>query len=487
MNWERLRDLQNRLHHKCDDEAVEAALQQIESDAKSRGFLTAYLMRGRNAINLFPRIEAYLRNDLSLESISILASFLHQDEVQPLLDALNIQDSELVDLISRGESPPIFLYPRERVKKILDQLREIIDSAECAKESASIVEFLLSRDRANRFARCAGVDSITMATDWCLRHPKNDLILPALCTLLEMKPTDALISIGEAQIYSTEWTSRTSVLLRALMAATKKGQKRAWIDDWFQRDHPEHMDDTVIAQWLRTSNCSRRALKVAKYAVRCGNGDNEIISTLLNDYSNRRTVNRWLKRYAESDSFSELDDVSRSLIYYSSYRQRKSYFMEQLLKRGGPELEIDLFGKRKDENTLDHTKGLVTEYPNAAETFKFVCAIASEEPDFAIPWLIDWVSGAMPHQTGVALCAIVESSATPKHLKMARDWLFEYKGRFPPQRVDRGIVINALLEVDPEPRIINAAKELLETGDNTRPYAKRMKRLLTRFDRYVAP
>ncbi len=481
-------DTIKKLERNFDDESVKRALASLDEGAFD-GWMISKLLDGRGATLLWPKIEQRLKQNLSLTNIARLADYLPWNEVTVLLEQARIDDSQLIDQIKDGHFPPIRVLQKERRERIYGNLRKIVTAESSSKHASTLLLFLLDFDRQSGADRFASEQSLKLATDWCLSFRDEQRVEQVLSRLLWMRPSQEIVRLAEAHLYNFEWTMDTTFLLTGLMEATRGSQKTDWIDRWYEYSEPHGIDGWVISEWIRTTNCSRRALASAKNAIRFGCSDRQTLIRGMTEFLHRKSVHRWMDRFIESNINRRLvraiipDVISRSPTKHNCALAKQAMKAASDEESGNILLELVKF--TRDSEVVDLAKQRVSEFPNAPESFTLMCEIAKTDPAVAVPWLKEWIKTALPDQVGDGLTAIVVASPTPEHLTMAREWFSKVQQEeLPVSTWRRARLVDAVLKVDPMEDTIHQALALLEkASDKTHPILKRLSRRLTETDR----
>lgn len=476
-------DTIKKLERNFDDESVKRAVASLDSGAFD-GWMISTLLDGRGAKLLWPKIEQRLKQNLSLTNIARLADYLPWNEVTALLEQAQIDDTQLIDQIKDGRFPPIRVLPKERREHIYDQLRKIVKAESRSEHASTLLLFLLDFDRQSGADRFANEQSLKLATDWCLSFRDEQRVEQVLSRLLWMRPTQEVLRLAESHLYNFEWTMDTTFLLTGLMEATRGSQKTDWIDRWYEYSEPHGIDGWVISEWIRTTNCSRRALVSAKDAIRFGCSGRQTLIRGMTEFLHRKSVHRWIDRFIESNISRRLVRAIMPDVISRSPTKHHCELAKQAMKAASDEesgnILLELVKFTRDSEVIELAKQRVDEFPNAPESFTLMCEIAQSDSALAVPWITEWIKTALPDQVGDGLTAIVAASPTQEHLQMARDWFskVEQEG-LPVSTWRRARLLDALLKVDRQEETIQKASMLLhKASDKTHPDLRRLSRRL---------
>ncbi|MGE0263577.1 MAG: hypothetical protein AB7V06_12955 [Candidatus Obscuribacterales bacterium] len=483
-------DTIKKLERNFDDESVERALASLDAGAFD-GWMISKLLAGRGATLIWPKIEQRLKQNLSLTNIARLAEYLPRNEVTVLLDQVGIDDSHLIDQIKDGRFPPIRLLPKERRERIYDKLRNIVRAESSSEHASTLLLFLLDFDRQPGADRFANEQSLKLATEWCLRIGDEQKVEQVLSRLLWMRPSQELLQLAEAHLYNFAWTMDTTFLLTGLMEATRRSQKTDWIDRWYKYSEPHGIDGWVISQWIRTTNCSRRALVSAKDAIRFGCPGRQTLIRGMTEFLHRKSVHRWMDRFMESNINRRLvraiipDVISRSPTKHHCALAKQA--MQAASDEESGNILLELIKFTRDSEVVDLAKERVHAYPNAPESFTLMCEVAKSDSAVAVPWIKEWIAGALPDQVGAGLTAVIAASPTTEHLQMARDWFSKVEQQeLPVSTWRRARLLEAVLKGDSAEDTIRQASALLEkASDKTHPALRKLARRLSKTKDFV--
>lgn len=476
-------DTIQKLERNFDDESVERAIASLDSGIFD-GWMISTLLEGRGATLLWPKIEQRLKQNLSLKNIARLADYLPESECVLLLDQANIDDSQLIYDIKHGHFPPLRIIPKNRRELIYDKLRECVKTEGDSEYASTMLLYLLSFDRHARADRFANQQSLKLATEWCLSFGHEQRVEQVLSRLLWMRPSQELIRLAEAHLYKFEWTMDTTFLLTGLMQATKSSQKTHWIDRWYEYSEPHHIDGWVISEWIRTTNCSRRAFNSGKAAVSLGCSGRSTLIRGMTEFLQRKTVHRWINRFIESNINRRLVRaiipavISRSPTKHHCALAKKA--MNAANDKESDKILLELVKVSNDSEVVDLAKQRARDFPNAPESFGLMCDIAKWDSEVAVPWIKDWITTALPEQVGAGLTAVVAASPTQEHLHMVRKWLSKVEQeKLPVSAWRQARLLAVVLTVDRQNDIVRQASDLLsKASDKTHPAMRRLARHL---------
>lgn len=475
-------DLIRKLEYNYDGESVERAVASLDSGAFD-GWIISNLLSGRGATLLWPRIEQHLKQSLSLKNIARLADYLPGPEIKMLLEQVEISDIDLIQNIKGGGFPPIRILPKERQQKLYDSLVSLVKADSNSEHVPDLLKYLLDADRRRGAEVPSDARSVQLASEWCLTFKNEKRIESVLSQLLYSCPSQELISLAESHLYDFSWSLETTFLLAGLMAATRASQKRFWIDYWYEQSEPHETDGWIISQWIRTTNCSRRAQKCGKNALDFQCPGEMTLFRGMADFLHRKSVRRWINRFIKSNIDSGFvrrvfpDVIKRSPTKY--YRS----LAKQAMKAANDEHYGDILlalVKARDGEAIELAKQRVNKFPDAPLSFKLMCQLSKSDPAAAVPWLKDWIRTALPEQMVDGLTAIVAVSPTAEHLQMARDCLKKVQQeQLPIYTWRRARLLDALLKVNPTESTIREATDLLDKAtEKTHPVLRRLARRL---------
>lgn len=464
-------DTIKKLERYYDDVTVARAVASLHGGVFD-GWMIRILLDGRGAAQLWPRIEQHLMENLSLSNIAKLADYLPRNNVIVLIDRAKIDDLQLIDQIKGGSFPPIRILPRQRRKLIYERLRKIVRAEASDDHTPALLMFLLDFDErhgADRFA------NVQLATEWCLRRGSEQRVEQVLSRLLWFRPSKEILQLAEAHLYNFEWTLDTTFILTGLMQATKASQNRKWINRWYDHSEPHDTDGWVISEWIRTTDCSREALASAKSAIRSGCVDCSTLIRGMTKYLHRKCVQRWLDRFIESRIYSPLvrkiipNVISSSPTSYHCVLAKKA--MKASEDEDSDNILLKLIKFTRDPEIIDLARHRVQNFPNAPYSFKLLCAIAKNNPAVAVPWIKEWIEGALPHQVSVGLAAVIGASPTQEHFETVLDWCLKVDHeQLALNERSHARLLGTLLKLDRNDAVVRLASKLLQDAtDKTDP------------------
>lgn len=473
-------DLSERLEREFDAASVELALEQIGTNVFTTWFLP-HLQKGRGAALLMPRITETLKQQVAKHPTSAVitrsSAFLTENELDDALSKAELDESAVVEQIRNGKNPNPYLLPAERRLGLYQSLRSLISLDEFTEESKTILEYLLSAEQINN--KIASAETRELATNWCVLFCGDTRIQNTLRHLMWMSPSPEIVRIAEAHMERAHWTIDTMLLLTSIMR-TRGGDKiDRWVERWLNESEPSDQDGYVVAEYVKTSNCSRRSLRVAKFAISGAWGGAYWALLALISFSHRKPIDRWLKRGLRKNLriWSVLEAIPKLLEYRPS--KLNCELATEALKVAGTkqrqQVLMELVRHTADSEVLLIAKRQIEEFPDAPASFELMLCIAKTDPELAIPWLLEWNKTALANQVCLALIAVVKCSSSPEHLRLAKDFLREKSSEITWYR--RAWLVCALLKREPTTELIDIGSKILETeAEKQHPAARKLTR-----------
>lgn len=484
MLYRERRKIVDHLENVFDEETVARVLSGIERNDEDYHDvqIVSALLSGRNASTLFPRVEHALTQDLTLRKFRLISDFLSETQKAELLKQIEILDSTLIEEVLANHYPPIRWLQPERRKAILQTLINLVTSEMAEEDSITILKFLLDFVADPYSHPTIDKQTIELATDWCFQHQENELSLSLLWSLLDKAPSPTLISFAIKQFKSHQWSPDRIFLLSSLIRVGPEVEQR-WIDDFFENCDITDLDDVVISAWIASTGCNRRSFKAAQRALSWGAMSLPILSSLLG-YMSRKFVRRYVKRFMLSNPHRSGVHYAIEHILEQSPRKANVAIAKQVLNSVSQYKKARFIGEilkcAFDSELLVRAKEIVRSYPNSRMSFELMCQVAKHEPKTAVPWLQQWLVGALPKQKTEALSAVVEYAPTPEHLEQGIDWFgqVEAQGMCVPKFLRIELLCALLKTTSSEYLLERAAHYSNNVSAQTHPNLHRLRRRL---------
>ena len=363
-------DLSDDLEVRFDDESVRSAMSRIESNTSGKidFLLFRRLLNGRNASLRWARLESVLFTNPDLRKLALLSDYAPQDKVHELLAQMNIDDAEILKEIRAGGFPALQVLPKPHRDRVFDMLRDSAAAAPTDKGTALVLQYLLDFDKPSMFDRQASQQSVELARDWCFRFPERAEIEPVLGRLLQQSADSRLVDIAQRRLdsYTTKdeaWYLTSTLLDRSKSRASQLMQK------WLGWDEPSRHDAFILADWLRTSNCSRNALRVCKREL--DQSMNWMLIRSLSPFAVRNPVRHWFYRFLKRniDSDSVITSFPEILRYTPTKRMcaLATVALHKARTKDRKRILIQL-AKSRPLETIPEILRIVEEFPNAPDS-----------------------------------------------------------------------------------------------------------------------
>lgn len=467
MRHDRSIELLNRLRAEFDDKTVELVMEELGSTPFYNLYIPT-LLKGRGAASLLPRIKQalaqYASAEPSLRSISKASRWIPEQETEALLEKLDVTDSDLIEEIGKGRFPHLSLLPEVRRNEIFSELRNRLYEGTYVESGACIAQFLLDFDRDGETVSSS---SLTAVEDWCIRLAEDERVQHVLGLLLRYRRSPVLLNIAESHLKKLNFDALQSMLLSNYIDLAE-GRDPRWLQVLFRQADPCDLFGTEVASYVKATNCSRRSLKIAKRAIAAGCPGWFMIVETLFGFLHKRTVSREMYRSLRTN----IDDpmvqgmVRRLLLYKPSKKHRELALRAMLVADGNTELELLklLIFKTDEPEVTNRAKRRVESYPNAPDSFILMRGLARIEPEFAVPWLLEWIPTALPEQCCEAWVTIVNCSSDDEHVQAAKRWLTEIdRNKIEVQGDGVGYLLFSLLKKSPSNDVIKRASRFLNS------------------------
>lgn len=397
--------LVNRLHREFLDEDVEVAISELSSNELYWALIEP-LRLGRNAASLSAKIDEQLRN----------RKFKFQAK------SAQLDDNEFFDLVRAGQVPETASLSAERKSKLLTELRKVVSGGAPVEDTRNVIIYLLDAGRGEPFF---GREFIGDVTDWCIRQQGTEYSV--LQRLLWLNPPARIYRVFDTVLENCEWTTTSRLLLSSMMYATGKKQNRRWFQLWFEKSEPSRDDGMLLATFVLTTGGSRRAIDLARDAVSLPcSGYMKAADAMLRYYhrkSFQRGFDRDLKRNIR---IRTVHQILPSLLRRSASKKNLDLAKEALKlsnEEDGQSILLEMIRHTTDSDIIQLAKQRADRFPNAPDSFKLMSALIEFEPKVAGPWLLDWVSTALPEQACYALTRILQWNSSLENHRFARVWL----------------------------------------------------------------
>lgn len=416
------------LEHASHPKLADYALSTItDGSGHFDGFIFEVLVKRRGARLMLPKIVEKMKTSLTPSNIDNLRDYLPAREFDELcIEAESTVNYEQIieSVRSRGSASIGFLSTEQRAV-LFGRIREIVSTSPEEACNDQLLHFLLLFEEGG-IQRCvASLETIKLATAWCLQFPDDPKIGPVLSQLLRMRPTASIIALAKKHQETSELHTKTTLLIN-LMRVDKKGNIER-LRKWFAQAERNNFDSWLIWSWLANGVSKARAEQYAKaFLKHVPEGGWSVLSFLL-EHPPSKQSRRWLARFLKRNVATEYVHSNMSEILRLSPTKQNLLLARQVLhfapRTCQQEALAEMLRFEQDEELVSLAKLFVAESPDAPYSFLIVRRLCKVDPAFAVPWLAEWAETALPEQQYQAFASILNVTSEPKYLEEAQSIL----------------------------------------------------------------
>ncbi len=416
------------LEHASHPKLADYALSTItDGSGHFDGFIFEVLLKRRGARLMLAQIVAKIKTSLTPSNLDILRDCLPArefDELRVEAESAVSYEPLIESVRSRGSASIGFLSAEQRAV-LFEKIREIVSSSPEEPCNDQLLHFLLLFEEGGIQRSVASLETIKLATEWCLQFPDDPKIGPVLSHILRMRPTASIIALGKKHQKTSDLHTKTTLLIN-LMRVDKKGNTER-LKQWFAQAERNDFDSWLIWSWLAKGVSKARAEQYAKaFLKRVPRGGWSVLSFMLEHPPNKQS-RRWLARFLKRNVATEYVHSNMSEILRLSPTKQNLLLARQVLhfapRVSQQEALAEMLRFEQDEELVSLAKLFVAESPDAPYSFRIVCRLCKVDPAFAVPWLAEWAETAMSQQQYQAFASILNVTSELKYLEKAHSIL----------------------------------------------------------------
>ena len=477
-DYNRILSIIEHLQTTFSDEAVALAEATIEQDPLNQwsSTLLIVLLQGRNALARREWFEDLLKKKgLTLpDSTSSDSEPIEQRE-----DLAEPSTASLILEIEAGGFPSLKLLSTASKMALFDELRRRVQSAPDGRHSHTYLSYLLHFDNLEEHQN----ELLELAEKWCIERHGDVRSAEVIAFMVNRFGSPELVSIAGQCLDERVWAEELSYYLPRLLKFDSHRNNRKRFKTWYKYNPEQRTSARELSAWLEETGCGRRVLSVARIALAHDRLSNAPMLDVLHRFRKRRIVRSWFNKYLRTNI------ADSSVRKYLVHRMAENPTALEVklamssLKLGTPLEALSLLAKvvsgSKDRTAHLIARDSVVRFPNGPMAFSMARSLMGTHPDFARPWLLEWIKTAEDGHRCEALTAILMHAPDAETLAMARSIAereIATPGSIPASELAGLLTI--LLKLQADSQLISLARSLLlKSGDVSLEHQKRLCRL----------
>ncbi|MBI5174410.1 MAG: hypothetical protein HY986_16110 [Candidatus Melainabacteria bacterium] len=362
---------------------------------------------------------------------------------------------------------------------LFDELRRRVQSAPDGQHSHTYLSYLLHFDDLEEHQ----IELLELAEQWCIERKGDVRSVEVLAFLVNRFGSPELVSIARQCLDERVWSKELSYYLPRLLKFDSHRNNRRRFKVWYKCNPEQRTSPQELSVWLEETGCGRRVLTATRTALARDRLSNALILDVLHKFRDRRIVGKWFSKYLKTNIAGE---SVRAFLADRMTRDPSALEVKlamSSLKLGTPLEALSLLSKvvrgSKDRTAHLIARDSVVRFPNGPMAFSMARSLMGTHPDFAKPWLLEWIKTAEDGQRCEALTAILIHAPDAETLAMARSIAereVETPGSIPASELAGLLTI--LLKLEADSQLITLARSLLlKSGDVGLEHQKRLCRL----------
>lgn len=477
-DYNRILSIIEHLQTTFSDEAVALAEATIEQDPLNQwsSTLLLVLLQGRNA----PARREWYESLLQQKGLTLPDSRAsNSDTAAHKEDDTEPAAPELLLQIERGGFPSLRLLSKASKAALFDEVRRRVQFDPDGPQSHNLLSYLLQFDEQE--TRRAELEQI--AIDWCHAREGEIRSSSLLRSMLYRTGSSKLKSLAVCLLNKEVWPDEYLHSLLSLLKFDSHRNNRKRFKIWRKYNQKQLNQPYALADWLQATRCSRLVLSAARAELHRDRSSHASMLDVLHRFRKRRIVRSWFNKYLRTNI------ADSSVRKYLVHRMAENPTALEVklamssLKLGTPLEALSMIASvaagSKDRTAHMIARDSVVRFPNGPMAFSMARSLMGTHPDFARPWLLEWIKTAEDGHRCEALTAILMHAPDAETLAMARSIAereIATPGSIPASELAGLLTI--LLKLQADSQLITLARSLLlKSGDVGLEHQKRLCRL----------